>query len=136
MRKNSFLAVVLGTLALTTLTQCFTEKQNQGQKLYTANCASCHMDDGSGLRGVIPPLAQSDYLQKHRNELPCLIRHGINRPIVVNGQKYNQEMPGAETLKADEMTNLLNYIQTNFGNSNERFTMQHVAELLNRCPSH
>ncbi|MCC9136887.1 c-type cytochrome [Pontibacter silvestris] len=136
MRRNRSIAVVAGFFALATLTQCFTEKQNQGQRLYTANCASCHMEDGTGLRGVIPPLAQSDYIQKHRTQLPCLVRHGINRPIVVNGQEYNQEMPGVEALRADEMTNLLNYIQTNFGNSNERYTMQQVAELLDRCPSH
>ncbi|MDX5480224.1 MAG: cytochrome c [Hymenobacteraceae bacterium] len=136
MRKNRFVAVVLGAMALTTLTQCFTSKKNEGERLYAQHCQSCHMEDGSGLRGVIPPIAGADYLQKHREELPCLIRHGIEGPIVVNGVEYNQPMPGVEGMRDDHITNLLNYIQTNFGNNNERYTMQEVRRLLEECPPH
>lgn len=136
MRSNKWLAVVLGLLSLTTLTQCFTDKQNEGQRLYVANCQSCHMEDGSGLRSLIPPLAEADYLQQHRQQLPCLTRHGVEGPMVVNGIEYNRAMPGAEQLGPDEITNLLNYIQTNFGNSNPRYTMQEVEKLLESCPPH
>ncbi|MFD2515096.1 c-type cytochrome [Pontibacter locisalis] len=128
------IAALAGIVALFTLTQCFTEKQNQGKRLYEANCQSCHMEDGSGLRGVIPPIAGADYLQKHREELPCLIRHGLEGSIVVNGVEYNQPMPGAMSLREDEITNLLNYIQTNFGNNNERYTFPEVEQLLQACP--
>lgn len=128
--------MVAGLVALTTLTQCFTNRKNEGEKLYVANCQSCHMEDGSGLRGLIPPLAKADYLQLHREELPCLIRHGISGEIVVNGQEYNKEMPGLERLQLDDVTNLLNYIQTNFGNDNQRYTMTEVEELLESCPAH
>ncbi|MBC5772635.1 cytochrome c [Pontibacter sp. KCTC 32443] len=135
MRKNRFAAGVLGALALTTLTQCFTDKQNQGQKLYVQHCQSCHMEDGSGLRGLIPPIAKADYLQTHRDELACLIRNGASGPMVVNGIEYNKEMPGVLTLREDEITNLLNYIQTNFGNKNERYTFPEVEEMLEACPA-
>lgn len=134
MNKSRFLAVVLGAMALTTLTQCFTDKQNQGQKLYVQHCQSCHMEDGSGLRGLIPPLANADYLQTHRDELACLIRNGADGPMVVNGIEYNKEMPGVHTLRKDEITNLLNYIQTNFGNNNKRYTMTEVEGMLEICP--
>ncbi|GAB3529778.1 hypothetical protein GCM10027443_09580 [Pontibacter brevis] len=136
MRKTRWVAVVTGALALTTLTQCFTNKQNEGQRLYEANCQSCHMEDGSGLRNLIPPIAGADYLQEHREELPCLIRHGIEGPMVVNGEEYNRPMPGIETMRTDKITNLLNYIQTNFGNNNERYTLQEVDTLLESCPPH
>ncbi len=91
------------------------------------------MQDGSGLRQLIPPIAQSDYLIKNRRKLPCLIKHGIQGPIIVNGQEYHQIMPGAETLTADQITNLLNYVQTNFGNKNKRFTIPEVAAILDTC---
>ncbi len=136
MRLSKALAIILGMLSLLTLTQCFTDKQNEGQRLYVANCQSCHMEDGSGLRGLIPPIAAADYLEQHREELPCLIRHGAEGPMQVNGQEYNRAMPGAEELRADEITNLLNYIQTNFGNNNQRYTMQEVTRLLEPCPPH
>ena len=134
MNKSRFLAVVFGAMALTTLTQCFTDKQNQGQKLYVQHCQSCHMEDGSGLRGLIPPIAKADYLQTHRDELACLIRNGASGPMVVNGIEYNKEMPGVPTLREDEITNLLNYIQTNFGNNNKRYTFPEVEEMLEICP--
>lgn len=134
MRKNRFVAVVLGLFALTTLTQCFTEKKNEGERLYAQNCQSCHMEDGSGLKGLIPPVAKADFLETHRHQLPCLTRHGMQGPVVVNGVEYNKEMPGADHLRADHITNLLNYIQTNFGNNNQRFTMQEVEQLLEQCP--
>ena len=134
MNKSRFLAVVFGAMALTTLTQCFTDKQNQGQKLYEQHCQSCHMEDGSGLRGLIPPLTKADYLQTHRDELACLIRNGADGPMVVNGIEYNKEMPGVHALREDEITNLLNYIQTNFGNQNKRYTMTEVEEMLEECP--
>ena len=121
-------------MALTTLTQCFTDKQNQGQKLYVQHCQSCHMEDGSGLRGLIPPIAKADYLQTHRDELACLIRNGADGPMVVNGIEYNKEMPGVHALREDEITNLLNYIQTNFGNNNKRYTFPEVEEMLEICP--
>ncbi|WP_242927261.1 c-type cytochrome [Pontibacter vulgaris] len=136
MRKNKLLTAFIGFALLATLTQCFTKKKNEGEKLYTANCASCHMDDGSGLRGVIPPIAGSDYLVKHRRSLACLIRHGQAGEITVNGQKYNQAMPGVEHLNDGQILNLLNYIQTNFGNKNERYTLVEVKSDLEICPSH
>jgi len=134
MKKSRLVTGVLGMMALTTLTQCFTEKQNQGQKLYAQHCQSCHMDDGSGLRGLIPPIAKADYLQTHRDELACLIRHGADGPMIVNGIEYNKEMPGAHQLGPDEITNLLNYIQTSFGNNNPRYTLTEVSKMLETCP--
>lgn len=94
------------------------------------------MDDGRGLRRLIPPIAKSDYLIKNRQELPCLIKHGHQGRMVVNGQEYNYPMPGAETLAADQITNLLNYLQTNFGNANERFTIPEIAATLDTCATH
>ena len=134
MKKNRFVAGVLGATALLTLTQCFTDKQNQGQKLYVQHCQSCHMEDGSGLRGLIPPLAKADYLQTNRDELACLIRNGVDGPMTVNGVEFNKEMPGVPSLREDEITNLLNYIQTNFGNKNERYTFPEVEVMLEDCP--
>jgi mono/diheme cytochrome c family protein len=134
MKKSRFAATVLGATALLTLTQCFTDKQNQGQKLYAQHCQSCHMEDGSGLRGLIPPLANADYLQTHRDELACLIRNGADGPMVVNGIEYNKEMPGVPSMREDEITNLLNYIQTNFGNKNKRYTFREVEVMLEDCP--
>lgn len=126
--------MVLGAFALTTLTQCFTNKKDEGKRLYEQHCQSCHMEDGSGLKGLIPPLAGADFLQTHRDQLPCIVREGMEGPVTVNGVEYNKEMPGIENMREDQITNLLNYIHTNFGNNNERYTMPEVEQLLQACP--
>ena len=60
---------------------CETETFRQGRILYTNFCADCHMDDASGLKGVIPPLARADYVRDHQLELPCIIRVGMEGEI-------------------------------------------------------
>ncbi len=132
--KGSILLLI--PLVVFSWLRCSPAESDGGKQLYVQHCAGCHMEDGSGLRRLIPPVAQSDYLVKHRQDLPCLIKHGMDGIITVNGQQYQQKMPGAENLSSDQITNLLNFVQTNFGNSNERFTIPEVAAMLDSCAAH
>ena len=125
-------AALLLTTALT-LESCFTERQNEGAQLYAAHCGSCHGTEGQGLERLIPPVAAADYVAQHRAELPCLIRKGMQGDIVVNGIHYNQIMPGHEDLTDSQITNLLNFVQTNWGNTNQPYTIRETSELLGRC---
>ena len=75
----------------------------------------------------------ADYLALHRYELPCLIRHGMNHPIVVNGVPYQQVMPG-DSLSAARITNLLNYVENHWGNQHTPRTIRETADLLRACP--
>ncbi|MGV3504821.1 MAG: c-type cytochrome [Adhaeribacter sp.] len=133
MGSRNLLRLLVAAGMLGSLTQCFTETDSEGKQLYTQQCASCHMDDGSGLRSLIPPLAGADYLTKHRDQLPCLIRHGQQGEIVVNGVHYNRPMPASKDLQEVHITNILNYIQTSFGNKNELFTVEEVNRSLQKC---
>lgn len=133
MGKSRSLVLTVAVLALFTLSQCFSEQESEGQRLYQEQCASCHMDDGSGLRALIPPVAGSDYMKRNREMLPCLIKHGQQGEIVVNGVHYNRPMPGNKDLSEVHITNILNYIQTSFGNDNEIFTVQEVNRSLKKC---
>jgi mono/diheme cytochrome c family protein len=118
---------------LLTLPGCFTDRQNEGQRLYATHCASCHGNNGEGLRRLIPPLAGSDYLQRHRAALPCLIRRGQQGPITVNGVHYDQVMPAHEELTDSQITNLLNYVHNAWGNRAPKHTIREVSELLQAC---
>jgi mono/diheme cytochrome c family protein len=112
----------------------------QGKILYVRYCANCHMEDGGGLKGLIPPLAKSDYLAAHRAELPCILLRGQKGKIVVNGVEYgNQEMLPVKRLTGDpltdfEMANILNYISTSMGNSEKIWTIDEIREGLKACP--
>lgn len=130
------LSAVLGAAGLFSVgtTGCFSNKQNEGAQLYQTHCASCHGEQGQGLRRLIPPVAASDYLAPHRADLPCLIRNGQKGPVVVNGIEYNQVMPGhKQDLTDAEITNLLNFVQQSWGNQNELYTIREVTELLGPC---
>jgi cytochrome c len=106
----------------------------QGKILYTNFCANCHMEDGSGLKGLIPPLAKSDYLATHRGELVCVIRKGQKGQIVVNGVEYGQqEMLAIPKLSDFEITNVLNFISQEWGNQQPTWTVEEVREGLKKC---
>lgn len=107
----------------------------EGERLYKANCANCHMDDGVGLGGLIPPLAGSDYLAANRDALPCMLRKGLEGPIVVNGKTYNEKMPGIPTLTPIQVTNLLNYLNQAWGNQNGLYRLDEVTQAMEKCAS-
>jgi mono/diheme cytochrome c family protein len=106
---------------------------SQGESLYKKHCAPCHMDDGSGLAALIPPLAGADYLQLYPERLPCIVVNGLEGPVQVNGQTYNQPMPGIADLKDVEIANILNYIQHRWGDASKFYSPRQIRQLLEDC---
>ena len=105
----------------------------EGERLYKIHCANCHMDDGIGLSALSPPLAGSDYLNTHREQLPCVLRHGLSDTILVNGKLYAEKMPGVPTLSDINISNILNFINTSWGNRNEVYRLEEVRAALEKC---
>lgn len=120
-----FLAWLLG---------CNDNPYQQGEGLYNYYCANCHMEDGSGLEGLIPPLAQADWLRDNQASLACLIRKGIEGPIMVNGRQYEQAMAGIPELSETEITNIINYMNQAWGNDYGFIQITQVMENLKTCP--
>jgi mono/diheme cytochrome c family protein len=113
---------------------CDDNPYKQGKIYYSMYCANCHMDSGEGLKGIIPPLGKIDYLLKNRQNLPCVIRKGLKGNVTVNGINYNQqEMLPIAKLTDFEITNILNYIGTAWGNNEKLFTVEEVRDGLNKC---
>lgn len=112
---------------------CDETPYKQGAILYENFCASCHMDDGSGLAGNIPPLAQSDYLANHQKELACIIHNGQQGEIIVNGITYNNPMPGVPQLTDFEIANIINYINHAWGNELGFYQIDEVRTNLEQC---
>ncbi len=132
--KKVFALLPLFIFGLIFLLNILTNRNEaKGALLYRNNCANCHMDQGEGLRGLIPPLAKADYLQKYQGDLACIIRYGMKGEIVVNGQSYNQAMPGNAELSDIEITNLINYINRQWGNEIPERSVQQVRKDLAAC---
>jgi mono/diheme cytochrome c family protein len=105
----------------------------QGKILYTNFCENCHMADGSGLKGLIPPLAGADFLKHSPEAVPCIIRGGYKGEMTVNGVVYNTEMAGIEKLSDFEITNIINYVHTSWGNDLPIVHLKQVQEWLKPC---
>lgn len=112
---------------------CHENPYKIGERYYMNLCANCHMEDGTGLELLIPPLAGADFVRNHPERLPCIIRHGMTGKVVVNGVEYEQEMPGTKDLTDFEITNLLNFINKAWGNDYPVVQYELVRKALENC---
>ena len=88
----------------------------RGKEVYAMYCQNCHMEDGKGLQGVSPPLANADYIKKPAKTLINIILKGQSGEVVVNGKKYNTMMPQQDYLTDIQIADVLNYVRNSWGN--------------------
>jgi mono/diheme cytochrome c family protein len=105
----------------------------EGELLYKANCANCHIEDGSGVGELVPPLAKADYLKKADLDLACIIRNGLKGKITVNGIVYEAEMPPHAKLSDVEITNIANYVHNAWGNQRDYISLEQIKKKLSAC---
>jgi nitrite reductase (NO-forming) len=98
----------------------------RGKDVYTAQCISCHQEQGEGIEDVFPPLAKSDYLMADKTRSIKQTLHGVSGEIKVNGKIYNSEMSGFD-LTDEEVSDVLNYIRNSWGNKGAAVTPQEVT---------
>ena len=119
--------------AVVAFASCGKKGYRQGEALYRQYCANCHMEDGTGLQGIIPPLAGSDYLRKNPTATACIIRYGLDAPVTVNGRTYDQPMAGIPKLNEFDIANIINYIHHSWGNDLGYFPLEKVRSALDTC---
>jgi len=106
--------------------------QVQGAKIYATYCANCHQQDGKGLGTLYPPLSESDYLLENLPRAACIIKHGQQKEIVVNGVSYNQMMP-ANPLTNLEIAEVLTFIGNAWGNETGLVPVKTIEQWLKEC---
>jgi len=104
----------------------------EGAKIYSTYCENCHQQDGKGLASLYPPLAASDYLLENLSRAACIIKNGQMKEIVVNGDTYNQMMPG-NPISNLEIAEVLTYIANSWGNEGGLTGVKDVEKWLNEC---
>ena len=125
--------VIVGLCVSMSCLGCDYKPRNQGKSLYNKHCQSCHMENGQGLGALMPPVANSDYVRDHSQELACLIRNGISGKITVNGVTYNSEMPGNRQLTEVEVNNLIHFLLVDFNNQESAYSLKEIKEQLQNC---
>ena len=119
---------VLVTGSMSSFGQKFDLKSSitRGKDVYTANCMSCHMEQGEGIENVYPPLAKSDYMMADKKRSINEVLHGLTGPIKVNGVTYDGVMTGFEMLSDQEVSDVMNYVRNSFGNKGAAVTPEEV----------
>jgi cytochrome c551 len=110
----------------------FKQYWTHGRKLYKKHCIGCHQNDGSGLAQLIPPLAGTDYLE-NKERVICIIKHGQQGEVVVNGITYNGVMPASPQLQALDVAELATYILNAWGNEGGFVSVHAADSILNNC---
>ena len=124
--RSILLLIFLSTSSLAQ--QSLEDSYERGQMIYADFCLRCHLPDGTGESGVIPPLAKANFLQDVKATVHSIM-YGIHGPITVNGVKYNGSM-APMGLENDEIADVTNYILNSWGNkSDEIVTVAYVHEI-------
>ena len=92
------------------------ESFKRGKMVYDDFCVTCHLPSGKGIPGNFPPLDGSDWLTKKRTESIHAIKYGLQGPITVNGEKYNNVMVSMG-LTDQEVADVMNYINNSWSNA-------------------
>jgi mono/diheme cytochrome c family protein len=98
-----------------------------GRAVFGRTCATCHQQNGQGMRGAFPPLAGSPYVNGDKARLIRIVLHGLNGQLVLHEQRYNGVMPPWKSLSDADMAAVLTYVRNNFGNAAGPVTAQEVA---------
>jgi mono/diheme cytochrome c family protein len=102
------------------------ERIRLGHRLFVSICAACHQPTGLGRPNMFPPLAGSDYLNADKSRAINIVVFGRQGEVVVNGLKYNNNMPSFP-LTDQDIANVLTYVYNSFGNSGLQVTPEEVA---------
>jgi aldose sugar dehydrogenase len=100
-----------------------------GEQLYLAHCASCHLQDGAGMEGIVPPLTGSDWVAGSREGLIDMMLNGI--PEDEKSGDFDWDMPVYSSLDDDEIAAILNYIREEFSTETDYFSPDDVEEVRN-----
>lgn len=99
-----------------------------GKRVYTTNCASCHTPTGMGVAGQYPPLAGSEWVLERPHHVVALILHGLQGPVVVKGNTYNNVMAAwGKQLNDRQIAAVTTYIRSEWGNSASPVSAEQVA---------
>ena len=99
-----------------------------GVTLYTANCQSCHQENGEGITGAFPPLKGSSVVNNDNPEMM------IN--IIMNGYDARPEygvMPPVGTnanLGSEEVAAIINHERASWGNNARQIPVEEVQKIM------
>jgi len=103
----------------------------QGERVYDMYCVNCHMPDGSGLGALVPSLNSPVYRSLSLEHIACKIKYG-DKEIEDMYASFNP-MPTFTNLSETDISNLINYINSQWGQATHMTSPQEVSVALLNC---
>lgn len=85
---------------------------SKGETLYLQYCASCHKENGMGLKGVFPSLQNSQTIVLNPKNLITKILYGSKGPLTINDVSYEGAMPAFGFMKDEDLLDVLTYVRS------------------------
>lgn len=131
---NTFLAIVVlvlfscqnaEDLSLKQLHKSNAAQNLSGKELYMKHCAACHQNNAQGVKGVFPPLKDSDYFLEDPKRAIHNILYGQSEQIKVNGVVYQGLMPAVK-MSDLEVVKVVNYLIKDVNKSKQVINLNDV----------
>jgi uncharacterized protein len=88
----------------------------RGAEVYARTCIACHGPDGKGVPGAFPPLDGAEWPVGDVTIPIRILLAGLQGPIEVKGQKFQNVMPPHVDLKDEEIADVLTYVRQSWSN--------------------
>lgn len=116
-RLFALLPFVGAVAILVALSGCRKSQQYlTGESVYGKYCVTCHKEDGQGVPDAFPPLAGAEWVEGDPGRLIRLVLNGMQGPITVRGEQYNNVMTPHAFLTDEQIAAVLTYVRSSFGN--------------------
>ncbi len=102
------------------------QKTHPGKMIYMQFCLACHMENGQGVPGLYPTLVKTEWIGDKTKMIENVLK-GLEGPIIVNGEPFNNVMAKLDYLGDKEIADVLTYIRSNFGNNEDAVTISEVS---------
>ena len=72
-------------------------------------------------------------MDQNFEQVICLMKNGIDGELIVNGEEFNQAMPGIPTLTDLEVAEIATYIYNSWSNNKGLVDVKETTRILNTC---
>lgn len=120
-----YILLVVFPVLLTAMQDDLATSIKRGKVIYEDYCITCHLDQGQGVPGEFPPLAQSDYLLEKTEDAIRAVKFGQKGEIVVNEVTYDGIMTPLY-LDDEEVRDVMNFVLNSWGNTSTYVSLDQV----------
>jgi mono/diheme cytochrome c family protein len=92
------------------------ESMERGKKVYDQYCMPCHMQDGTGVPRLNPPLVKTSYVLGDKKTIIEIVIKGFDAQVEIEGEYYQNAMAPHDFLTDEQIADVSTYVRNSFGN--------------------